>query len=74
MKSLRVAILAILNSFSYAQHDTVIVRPVPINDVLQNPNMGITTFNRFNGQAPNPAAGVVRTRARRETPTGRQQA
>jgi Domain of unknown function (DUF4832)/Beta-galactosidase len=45
---------ALLSCFAYAQHDTVIVRPVPINDVLQNPAMGITTFNRFNGQATNP--------------------
>jgi len=41
--------------FCYAQHDTVIIRPQPIDDILQNPNMGITTFNRFNGQALNPA-------------------
>jgi hypothetical protein len=40
--------------FSYAQRNTVIVRPVPINDILTNPDMGITTFNRFNGQALNP--------------------
>jgi len=37
-----------------AQRNTVIVRPTPINDVLLNPNMGFTTFNRFNGQATNP--------------------
>ena len=38
----------------YAQKDTVIVRPVEIDDVLVNPGMGITTFQRFNGQALNP--------------------
>jgi hypothetical protein len=38
----------VLSCLCYAQHNTVIVRPKPINDVLQNPNMGITTFNRFN--------------------------
>ena len=38
-----------------AQPDVVVVRPTPIDDVLQNPNMGITTFQRFNGQATNPA-------------------
>src|SRR3954469_14480134 len=54
MKTLWVAILIILSSFSYGQRDTVILRPVPINDLLLNPNMGITTFNRFNGQATNP--------------------
>ncbi len=37
-----------------AQSETVIVRPVEINDVLANPGMGITTFQRFNGQPLNP--------------------
>jgi hypothetical protein len=37
----------------YAQTDTVVVRPVEIQDVLANPGMGITTFQRFNGQAIN---------------------
>jgi hypothetical protein len=48
-------LLILLTSLSYAQRDTVIIRPQPIDDVLQNPNMGVTTFNRFNGQALNPA-------------------
>jgi hypothetical protein len=39
---------------AYAQKDTVVVRPVEIDDVLVNPGMGITTFQRFNGQALNP--------------------
>jgi hypothetical protein len=39
----------------YAQKDTVVVRPVEIEDVLVNPGMGITTFQRFNGQALNPS-------------------
>lgn len=47
-------VVALLASLCYAQHDTVIVRPVPIDQVLVNPGMGITTFNRFNGQALNP--------------------
>src|SRR5207253_3000433 len=51
---LSLAVFVFLSCLSYAQRDTVIVRPVPINDVLINPNMGITTFNRFNGQATNP--------------------
>jgi hypothetical protein len=38
----------------FAQTDTVIVRPAEIQDVLVNPGMGITTFQRFNGQALNP--------------------
>src|SRR5919197_3691143 len=47
-------VIALLSCLCSAQRDTVIVRPAPINDVLLNPNMGITTFNRFNGQATNP--------------------
>src|SRR5215471_14344212 len=47
-------IIALFSCLCCAQHDTVIVRPVSINDVLTNPGMGITTFNRFNGQATNP--------------------
>jgi Domain of unknown function (DUF4832)/Beta-galactosidase len=39
---------------AYAQKETVVVRPVEIEDVLVNPGMGITTFQRFNGQALNP--------------------
>jgi len=37
-----------------AQLDSVVVRPVEVHDVLVNPGMGITTFQRFNGQALNP--------------------
>ena len=48
-KTLWLPVVALFSCFSYAQRDTVIVRPVPINDVLQNPGMGITTFQRFNG-------------------------
>jgi hypothetical protein len=44
----------VIGWLAYAQHDTVIVRPAPSDDVLINPGMGITTFNRFNGQATNP--------------------
>ena len=51
---LSLAVFVFVSCFSYAQRDTVIVRPVPVNDVLINPNMGITTFNRFSGQATNP--------------------
>jgi Domain of unknown function (DUF4832)/Beta-galactosidase len=39
---------------SAAQRNVVVVRPKEINDVLVNPGMGITTFQRFNGQEPNP--------------------
>lgn len=37
-----------------AQTRRVVVFPREIHDVLVNPGMGITTFNRFNGQATNP--------------------
>jgi hypothetical protein len=36
---------------SPAQADMVVVRPIPIDDVLVNPGMGITTFQRFNRQS-----------------------
>src|SRR5438067_3375212 len=39
---------------SIAQTNVVPHRPKPIHDVLKNPAMGITTFQRFNGQEPNP--------------------
>jgi hypothetical protein len=37
-----------------AQQKVVVVRPKEIHDLLINPGMGITTFQRFNGQEPNP--------------------
>ena len=37
-----------------AQRNVVVVRPKEIQDVLVNPGMGVTTFQRFNGQEPNP--------------------
>ena len=36
-----------------AQSTTVIVRPREIHDLLVNPGMGITTFQRYNGDALN---------------------
>jgi hypothetical protein len=41
-------------STAEAQRNVVVVRPKEIHDVLINPGMGITTFQRFNGQEPNP--------------------
>ncbi len=38
----------------FAQTDTIVVRPVEIQDVLLNPGMGIQTFQRFNGDRLNP--------------------
>lgn len=49
-----VLVVAFFSCMCHAQRDTVIVRPEPINDVLTNPGMGITTFNRFNEQELNP--------------------
>src|SRR5438132_9017014 len=37
----------------FAQSNVVVIRPREIHDVLVNPGMGITTFQRFNGQEPN---------------------
>ena len=55
------AVLILAGGFtpSAAQKDTVVVRPKEISDVLVNPGMGITTFQRFNGQALNPPTDVV---------------
>ncbi len=39
---------------TFAQKNVLVVRPKEIDDVLVNPGMGITTFQRFNGQEPNP--------------------
>jgi hypothetical protein len=38
----------------HAQSESVVVRPVEIDDVLVNPGMGIMTFQRFNDQPINP--------------------
>lgn len=38
----------------FADSATVKVRPVEIHDVLVNPDMGIETFQRYNGDALNP--------------------
>ncbi len=47
------ALLTSMAVSSAAQTDTAVVRPVEIHDVLVNPGMGITTFQRFNGQELN---------------------
>src|SRR5205809_1368988 len=36
-----------------AQTEMIVVRPEPSDEVLVNPGMGITTFQRFNGQPLN---------------------
>jgi len=37
-----------------ASGQTVIVRPIETHEVLVNPGMGIQTFQRYNGDTPNP--------------------
>src|SRR6185437_13453449 len=37
-----------------AQQQDVVIRPAEIQDVLVNPDMGIETFQRFNGDVINP--------------------
>jgi hypothetical protein len=46
-------VLIAAGSRARAQGDTVVIRPIEIRDVLVNPGMGTTTFQRFNGQALN---------------------
>jgi hypothetical protein len=47
------ALMLVLAVPAQAQRNVVVVRPKEIPDVLVNPGMGITTFQRFNGQQPN---------------------
>ena len=55
MRNCCFATLVILASLhqGFAQSNVVVIRPKEIHDVLVNPGMGITTFQRFNGQEPN---------------------
>ena len=48
------AVLLLAVTQVHAQSNTVVIRPSEISDVLVNPGMGITTFQRFNGQQLNP--------------------
>jgi hypothetical protein len=48
------ALFALATLCLSAQSETVVVRPREIRDLLVNPAMGITTFQRFNGDAVNP--------------------
>lgn len=48
------ALLVLVNGYARsAQSNVVVIRPKENHDVLVNPGMGITTFQRFNGQEPN---------------------
>ena len=47
------ALFFTLANQALGQSNVVVVRPKAIHDLLVNPGMGITTFQRFNGQEPN---------------------
>ena len=51
--SLLMALLGSLFVSASAQTEMIVVRPEPSDDVLVNPGMGVTTFQRFNGQPLN---------------------
>ena len=38
---------------AFGQNETVVIRPEASDEILVNPGMGITTFQRFNGQRLN---------------------
>jgi hypothetical protein len=44
-------------ALSQIAEGTVVVRPAEVGDVLNNPGIGFTTFQRFNGDDLNPGAG-----------------
>ncbi len=48
-----IALLIASAAGAIAQEATIVVRPKEIHDVLVNPGMGITTFQRFNGDPLN---------------------
>src|SRR6266478_6381693 len=50
---LGVALVGSLFGRASAQTETIVIRPEPSDEVLVNPGMGITTFQRFNGQPLN---------------------
>src|ERR1051326_2448286 len=52
---MRITLLFIIAAIAFAQKP-VIVRPVEIDDVLVNPEMGIQTFQRSNGDPINPGS------------------
>ncbi len=49
--------ILLLTCLQLAAQKTVIVRPVQIDDVLNNPGIGFNTFQRFNGDELNPGMG-----------------
>jgi uncharacterized protein DUF4832 len=57
-KKMSIVMVVVAAAFAMAaaaqDKSTVVVRPVEVHDVLVNPGMGITTFQRFNGDPLNP--------------------
>src|SRR6266540_286749 len=51
--SLLVMLAFAVSPVTFGQNETVVVRPEPSDEILVNPGMGITTFQRFNGQPLN---------------------
>src|SRR5512132_2871248 len=51
--SLLMALVVTLFVGASAQKEIIVVRPEPSDEVLVNPGMGVTTFQRFNGQPLN---------------------
>src|SRR2546422_8464994 len=51
--SLLMALVVSLFASASAQTEMIVVRPEPSDEVLVNPGMGITTFQRFNRQPLN---------------------
>jgi len=51
------ALIAVLGGTRAGAAEVHVVRPVEIPDVLVNPGIGFTTFQRFNGDALNEGAG-----------------
>ncbi|MFL6208644.1 MAG: DUF4832 domain-containing protein [Pyrinomonadaceae bacterium] len=64
---LLLTLAAAICTYALAQSETVVVRPEESDEVLVNPGMGITTFQRFNGQPLNQGL-----RWSEEGPTGQQ--
>ena len=52
MIATRLSLLLVLSFTTFAQQD-IVVRPREIDDVLTNPGIGFTTFQRFNGDELN---------------------
>src|SRR2546428_11075912 len=51
--SFQLLVAVSLSISASAQMEMIVVRPEPSDEVLVNPGMGITTFQRFNGQPLN---------------------